>query len=65
MCGLWMLFANAKYVEQKMHQTELFKEKIPNGTFQHIRLKFTSKKKMPQPHSDQQSEKVILINKLD
>ena len=41
MCGLWMLFANAKYVEQKMHQTELFKEKIPNGTFQHIRLKFT------------------------
>ena len=23
------------------------------------------KKKMPQPHSDQQSEKVILINKLD
>ena len=41
MCGLWMLFANAKYVEQKMHQTKLFKEKIPNGTFQHIRLKFT------------------------
>ena len=41
MCGLWMLFAISKYMEQKMHQTELFKEKIPNGTFEHIRLKFT------------------------
>ena len=41
MCGLWMLFAISKYMEQKMHQTELFREKIPNGTFEHIRLKFT------------------------